>query len=177
MTLIVEDGTGRADAQAYCSVAFSDAYHVSRGLTVWMSMLTEEKEAALVRATQFITQEYRRRWAGWRTSQTQALDWPRVGVPVIDGPIEGGLVASNIVPIEVQQATAELALKAAAVDLSPDIDRSSAVKREKLDVLEVEYRDNAPMRTRYQSTENLLAPLLLSVNGASGGGSMTVVRS
>jgi len=177
MTLIVEDGTRKPDAEAYCSVAFADAWHLSRGMTTWATMSEAEKEAAIRRATHFMLQAYRLRWHGWRATSTQALDWPRVDVPIADGPAENGLYDDDVVPIEVQQANAELAFKAASGDLMPDVDKSSAVKREKVDVIEVEYRDNAPLTARYQSVEDLLAVLLKTRNGASGGGSMSVVRA
>lgn len=177
MSIIVEDGSGKSDAQAYCSAAFADAWHLARGITVWATLSTNEKEQALVRAANYMVQTYRLRWRGWRGSATQLLDWPRVGVEVVDSPYENGLVAANVVPIEVQQANAELALKAAAGDLLADIDRSSAVKREKVDVIEVEYRDNAPTTTRYQSVENMLAPYLAAITTGSGAGHMKLVRA
>ena len=45
MNLIVEDGTGLADANCYCSLAYFDEYIGSRGLTTAAS--DEEKEAAI----------------------------------------------------------------------------------------------------------------------------------
>jgi len=181
MSLIVEDGTGRADAEVYCDVAFADAWHLARGITTWSPLTTTEKEAALRRAANFLVQEYRLRWHGSRATLTQALDWPRYDVPRVDGPgILVGLAniyASNVVPLEVKQANAELAFKAAAGDLAPDIDPSSLVKREKVDVIEVEYANNAPRATFFRSIEAILAPLLVSARGVSGAGSMTLVRA
>lgn len=177
MTLIVEDGTRKPDAEAYCSVAFADAWHLSRGMTTWATMSEAEKEAAIRRAAHFLTWLYRPRWLGWRATVGQALDWPREYVPRMDGPLNPGYYENNIVPIEVQQANAELAFKAAAGDLMPDVDRSSAIKREKVDVLEVEYHDRAPLMKRFQSIEQMLAPLLSSVSTASGGGTLKVSRA
>jgi hypothetical protein len=35
MALEVEDGTGKADAEAYADVAYVDAFYTARGVTAW----------------------------------------------------------------------------------------------------------------------------------------------
>lgn len=55
MALIVEDGTGLADAESYLSVADADTYHADRNNEAWQDYSTAEKEAALRKATQYIT--------------------------------------------------------------------------------------------------------------------------
>lgn len=158
MALIVEDGTGKSDANAYCSQAFADAWHLARGITNWASMTTDERDAAIVRATAYLVQVYRTRWSGSRFKEAQALDWPRVAVPQRD--IDGEpYVAHTVVPIEVQQACAELAFKAAAGDLF--VDEGQAVKRKKVDSLEIEYQDGSSSRVHYAAIEALLLPYLL----------------
>ena len=78
MSLIVEDGTGRADAESYASVSVADAYHTARGNTAWAALATTAlKEAALRKATDYLGQTYGLRWKGYRMTTTQALDWPR----------------------------------------------------------------------------------------------------
>lgn len=177
MTIVVEDGTAKSDAQVYASVSFADAWHLARGITLWATLSTTEKEQALVRAANHLQLWFRMRWRGWRTTETQAMDWPRGGVPVPDGPSDPGYYSDSAIPIEVQQANAELAFKAAFEDLLPDIDRSSAVKREKVDVIEVEYQDRAPLSKRFQSIELLLAPFLTSVSTGLGSGTISTVRA
>ena len=56
MTLIVEDGTGKSDAESFASVASADAQMTALGITIWTSLVTEEKEQALRRATQYMEQ-------------------------------------------------------------------------------------------------------------------------
>lgn len=86
MALIVEDGTGRADADAYVSVADADAYLADYGAPAsWSSATTTAKEEAIRRATRAMDALYGRRWKGVRKVRTQALDWPRVGVVDRDG--------------------------------------------------------------------------------------------
>lgn len=168
MTIIVEDGTGKIDAQTYCTVVFADAWHLARGMTLWATMQEAEKEAALVRASNYLQQAYRLKWAGHRKTVTQALDWPRYNALRVDSPVAYGYGPAyyddDAVPIEVQQANAELAFKAASGDLAADV--SQLVKRERVDVIEVEYMDGSTPIVRYRSIDNLLAPLLK--NGGAG---------
>ena len=175
MTLIVEDGTGRSDAESYASVDFTDAYHLARGNTLWATLNATEKEQALRRATEFMGESYRLRWAGYRTTDAQALDWPRYEVPRKDGP--GGYAScpsyydSQSVPDEVTRACAALAFKAAGGDLAPDL--GQAVKRKKVGPIEIEYADYSPQTKRYRSIDMILAPLMKG----SGGLSISLVRA
>lgn len=167
MALITETGAGLPNAESLCSVADALAYQADRGITTWATLSTTEQEQALRRATDYIGQVYRTRWAGTRTTDTQALDWPRYDVPRTDGPgAFYGLsyYASDAVPIEVRDACAEMALRAAAGELSPDVGR--VTRREKVGLLEVEYAPGVAW-TRYRAIDNLLAPFLKSGGGAS----------
>jgi hypothetical protein len=165
MSLITETGTGSATSESYCSLADANAYHLARGNTTWFStdpLITDaNKEEALRRATDFMEQVYRLNWYGYRVNSTQALSWPRYEVPRAD---YNAYYDSNIVPTEVRNACAELALKAAGGDLSPDL--AQRVVREKIDVLEVEYDKNSVQYTVYRAINNMLAPLLeISISG------------
>ena len=53
MPLIVEDGTGKEDANAYVDVAFADDYFNFRSNSNWTGT-TQEKESWIVRATDYI---------------------------------------------------------------------------------------------------------------------------
>jgi hypothetical protein len=163
MSLIVEDGTGLSTAESYISVADADTYFINRGVTSWDALdNTDDKEPALRKATEYMINKYRRRWQGARVYQIQALDWPRVGVVV-----DSWSVASDEVPTEVARACAELALKANAEDLQPDLEQG--VIREKVDVIEVEYDKNSPQAIRYSQIDSMLAPFLSGIGGASVG--------
>jgi hypothetical protein len=156
MTLIVEDGTGLANAESYASVAEFQAYHANIGNDV--TLITDTTiEQLLRRATQYMVSVYRSRWQGRRTLSTQALDFPRYDVIV-----EGYSVLSNIVPAEVKNACCELALKANSATLLDD--KTQTVIREKVDVIEVEYDKNSPVQTRYSQIDNLLSVFLSSSN-------------
>jgi hypothetical protein len=174
MALITEDGTGLANAESYISVAEADTYFSNRGITLWATMLEAEKEQALRRAVDYLGGVYRLRWKGTRVNGTQALDWPRAFVEREDYEYAGmnGYTTiggrfyypSDEVPVEVKNACAEMAFKAASGELAPDLERS--VVREKVDVLEVEYDRYAPQYKQYRAIDNLLAPFLEAVGGA-----------
>lgn len=170
MTLIVEDGTVVAGANCYCSLTFANAWHSSRGMTLWATDMTDpEREAAIIRAAQFMQQSFRMRWLGYRKTTTQSMDWPRYEVERKDGPMVYGYAANwyddDVVPIEVQQANAELAYKAAFGDLLEDYGRLT--KREKVDAIEVEYFIGSSPTIKYISVERLLSPLLRDGGGVN----------
>lgn len=165
MSLTVEDGTIVTGAESYITVADATTYHAARGNTAWAALSDANKEAALRRATDYMVQSYRSRWKGSRATSEQALDWPRIGVEV-----DGYAVDTDIVPTPVARACAELALRASADELAPDLDR--AVVRERVDVIETEYDTTSPQATRYRAVDSLLAPYL------TGGGTFArVVRA
>jgi len=168
MALEVEDGTGKSTAESYISVADASNYHTVRGNTAWAALATDAlREAALRKATDFMRQVYRSRWQGYKVNEDQALDWPRYDVEV-----EGYAVDSDIVPTEVKNACAELALKASAAELNPDL--TQGVAREKVGQIEVEYDKASPQFTRYRAIDALLSPYL---KAGGGGCSMGLIRS
>ena len=168
MSLICEDGSGKSDSESYISVADASNYHTVRGNTAWAALTTDAlREAALRRATDYMRQAYRSRWQGYKVNEDQALDWPRYDVEV-----EGYAVDSDIVPTEVKNACAELALRASAAELNPDL--TQGVAREKVGQIEVEYDKASPQFTRYRAIDALLSPYL---KAGGGGCSMGVIRS
>ena len=168
MTLIVEDGSGKSDSESYISVADASSYHTARGNTAWAALATDAlREAALRRATDYMRQAYRSRWQGYKVNEDQALDWPRYNVVV-----EGYAVDSDIVPTEIKNACAELALRASAADLNPDL--TQGVAREKVGQIEVEYDKASPQFTRYKAIDAILSPYL---KAGGGGCSMGLIRS
>lgn len=164
MALVVETGAGLPDAESYASVSDADAYQAARGVTLWTSLTTVEREEALRRATEMMVGLYRLRWAGYRMTDTQALDWPRYGVRRPDGP--GGLggyegqYQTDTVPMEVRNACCALAFKAAQGDLAPDLGPQKI--RTKVGPIETEYAPGVGRTTFFRSVELMLAPLLKS---------------
>ena len=129
MALIVEDGTGLPNAESFVSVADATADHDARGHASWAALASDtQREQALRRATGYMEQMYRMRWAGARRDARQALSWPRYATPMLDAPGGYGTLPAyypmDAVPVVVQQACAELALRAAS-----EIGRASCRER------------------------------------------------
>lgn len=153
MALIVEDGTGLATAESFISVADASARQAALGNTNWATLTETEMEQALRRATAYMEQAYRQSWKGTRLYRDQALSWPRYGAVV-----DGYDLNSDYVPADVANACADLAFKAAADDLAPDLERG--IKREKVGPLETEFDTLSPQATRYRAADMALAPYL-----------------
>lgn len=179
MALIVENGTGLADAESYISVADADEYLGKRGDTAWAALTTEQKEQALRRGTDYMVQVFRMRWRGSRVNAVQALDWPRAFVQRTDFEYSGlngyttigGLYyyPNNVVPPEVAKACAEMATRGASADLLPDL--GAQVTNETVGPISVSYAEGARQDTYYKAVQLLLAPFL------EGRGQIPVVRS
>lgn len=163
MAIIVEDGTGKSTSEAYISVADADAYFLARGMTAWAALLTAAKEAALRKATEFMTQAFTSRWQGLRVYPlTQALDWPRQGVIVYEA-----IVLTTVVPEGIKRACAELALKASVNDLYEDL--TQGVTSETVGSISVTYDKTSNRKTKYTAVEAMLALFLKAGGGASIG--------
>ena len=118
LTLIKEDGTGKADANSYADVADGDAYHAGHlYATAWTGATADNKAAALVMASRVIDAEFQ--FNGVKASATQALQWPRSDCRDPDAVTASGgaaMVASNVVPKGVLDATCELARELLTLD-------------------------------------------------------------
>lgn len=156
----------------YGNVADADAYHAVRANAAWTGE-DMAKQAALIRASAYIDGKFQAqnscgRWeslfsgvkAGGRA---QALQWPRTGAT----DTERHEIPAEEIPIEVVQATYEAALREIALpgSLSPDYVASTAIKRQKVDVLEIEYQaasntSGVPTRPVITVVDELIAPLL-----------------
>ena len=168
MALIIETGTGSATAESYISVADATTYQADRGNAAWAAVASDTvREQLLRKATDFMVEQYRTRWAGGRVLTTQALDWPRYQVPRLDVYGSSGFgfagyglyYPSDEVPEAVRRACAEFALRAIDGDLGPDL--SAPVIREKVGPIEVQYAEGARQEVRYSAIDKLLEPFLL----------------
>lgn len=146
MAIIVEDGTIVANANSYVSEADLTAYATQRGIT-----LTAGKEQLLIKAMDYLeTLNY----IGTKKTEGQSLQWPRDEVY-----IDGYYIESTTIPQELKNAQMMLAIE---IDSGNNplstIDR--ATKKEKVDVLEVEYMDNAASTAIIRSVSSMLRKLL-----------------
>jgi len=165
--LIVEDGTGKADAESLTSVAYADAYFTARAISTWTGT-TAQKEAWLRLATEYFEGEYGLMFGGTRRTDTQALSFPRSLMPKKDSPALYGFSywPDDNVPTQVQNAVCELALKAMSASLAPDVGRVTL--KEKIDVIEVQYGDDGRVSTIYRQINMLLSPFF-NASGANIG--------
>ncbi len=163
--LILEDGTGKDDANTYALFVTADAYHDLRGNTAWADADDVEKATALVNATLYTDL----RWsfvgsisvedAG--SGDPQNLDWPRnnFGADLFDS---DGIDVTDTVPQQVIDATLEYALRALDGPLFPDptvpddAGRFVTLTREKIGSLEEETRYSDSRGTR--STQKYRVP-------------------
>lgn len=170
MALIVEDGTGKSDAESYISVADATAYlALHSNPTTWTDATEADQERYLRMATQYMDSVYGSRWKGTKNTQEQALDWPRYYV--VDR--NGYAIDNDIVPVKVTYACAELAAKEAAGtdDLLPDYDDITGIKKQRIKVGpiedEVEYHgsgSHVPSSAKYRLVDALLQEYLEATN-------------
>lgn len=192
VTLVVEDGTGLANANSYVSLADADAYFDARShATAWTALVTagddDARNRLLITATNLIDREAISRYGGWLGSplkSTQRLAWPRAWVPVAD-PLEivpatysfGGIsgiqyVASDAVPRFIKEATYELALLTATEDRTLD-PQGQGITAVSVGPVSVSF-DKSGREVRKPLGPNVLALLLPYL--ANGGGHARIER-
>jgi hypothetical protein len=168
MAFLVEDGYGLASANAYATVEFVDEYHTDRNNTSWPSVAAspaspdenlEAKQAAIVRASAIIDARYRAKFPGTRKNgRSQGLEWPRSDAEDTYDQV----IPDTEVPIEVQQATAEAAIREylSPGSLAPDFVSSQKVVSERVGALAVTYSDK-----QTTSGSEAVTPIISIIDG------------
>lgn len=129
---------------SYVTEAELTTYATDRGETI-----TGDLSVLLIKAMDYIET---RRYIGVKTDFDQALQWPR---EVCTGQY-GCEIDNQVVPQDIKDAQMVAALIVdGGDDLQPTVDR--ATKREKVDVIEVEYQENAIATKRYQKLDDILS--------------------
>lgn len=128
MALVVEDGTGKTNADSYISLADANTYDAAYVVdSNWATATDGNKEIALRKGTQYLDARYQGAWRGQRSNETQALAWPRTGVIDDDG---FGLDADEM-PVNLKRAAVEAAFRSLAEELLPNPDEGGDIKKEK----------------------------------------------
>ena len=155
--IVVEDGSGVANADSYITVAEARAYAAKRGFTTFDALTDGEVEAKIILAMD-VVESYRGSFKGTKASSTQALQWPRADVY-----IDGTEIASTTIPTELKNALSQLSVDAVSSTLQPNLG-GRTVTREKVDVVEIEYaaRGASAEYTVFDKFETMLEPLLSS---------------
>lgn len=149
--VIVENGTGIAGANAYCSTAYVDAYAAARSRSAgdayatWATLTDAAKSASVVLVTDYLDTTLR--WSGDRASYAQGLEWPRVGAFDTDASVD---VPAGIVPPKVMRAAAEMAVKVGGgTTLLQDLDRGGQIQSLSLSGMSITYFQGAPATVVY----------------------------
>lgn len=173
MALIVEDGTGKSDANSLVTLAEFKAYHDLRA-NVYDTYDDEVIEAALIRFCQYLNGL---NWIGVKAVKTQSLCFPRRAFAdyysryyYVDdlGPAGGIIVGGYEVPVdEVPQPVKDAQCEGAFVELgSPNTflgAQAVGVKSETIDVLSFEYDLGAGGGTTQYPVVDMLISAYLQV--------------
>lgn len=179
--LIIEDGSlSTPSANSYVTVAEVDTYCRQMGYTSWFTLSNEDKETAILRAMTFIDSQ---NFKGHKTGWDNPLAFPRIGVygdvsHAFNYPEDYEYWSEypiDAIPKAVKRATCEAAYLESTTPGTLLADRSTNIKREKVDVLEVEYFSAQPSQTVFSKVLALLREVLADASGS--GGVISVLRT
>jgi hypothetical protein len=170
---VVEDGTG-IEANAYVDIPYVEGYLMGDRLARFNSLSDDEKEAAIIAASQLIDISYQ--WKGTRKTSEQGLCWPRDDVELDGFPVEG-------VPAAVKKATCEAVWLSMTQKSLYSNDNNKEIARVRIegatDVSYVNPKDRASETvTRFEILDKLVKHLIKDIDAKSGSsiGSAQVVR-
>lgn len=161
---------GANNANSYCTVAEADAYFETQlYATTWTDADQEDKEKAMIMATRILDEEID--WQGVKTSEDQALRWPRGNVEDRDGYI----FVNDEIPVFLQNATAELAHQLLLKNRFQTLDdAATGIKSVKAGSVAVEFDKMDRISLLPQSVLSMIEPYH---NGAQGGMEVPLVRA
>lgn len=156
MALTVEDGTGKIDSDSYVSVDDTTAYALARGVTLTGD--TAAIEVNIIKAMDYIESQ---NFKGYKYTDEQALQFPRGNVYIDDYAI-----GIDEIPTQLINALNEAVIvEDAGSEILPTNERET--KREKVDVIEVEYSDGARSAPSYPKINVHLDKLTVSKQGTT----------
>jgi hypothetical protein len=168
MTLVIEDGSIVSGADSYVTISEYTAWANKRfGASRSTAPSSDgDTEALIYRATDYFESQS---FKGFIVEDGQPMQWPRSWVV-----IDGYSVENSEIPKEVKTAIYELAYaQETGAGQMNQIER--AKKKTKVDVIEVEYADNASSRTLNPSVSLSLRKLVKSSD--MGGAIFSVSRA
>jgi hypothetical protein len=162
-TIIVEDGSIVSGANSYATVAEFTAYCSDRNINIHSNHGDESE--LLIKAMDYFEQQP---FKGIKYLETQPVQFPRA-----DFYIDGYLIDTDAIPKLVKDAQITIAVSIMeGTDPLADIDR--ATKREKVDVIEIEYMDNSAPATVSRSISAIMRKLVVS---STSGNSFSLLRT
>jgi len=147
MAIIVEDGSIVAGADSYVSVADYETWATARGIDFDSGLV----ESQILRAMDYIETL---RFIGQKSTKTQPLQFPRVGVVV-----DGYELDYNEIPQQLNKAVYE-SIKAESEGLSQLANVERKTLREKVGAIEVQYSDNSNSQTSVVAINKALYKLI-----------------
>lgn len=123
MTLIIEDGTGKPDAESYASAEDLAMYAVKFGVVIPVDVVAQE---ALLRRAALAMDG--KTWKGRKTDSDQALAWPRRGVE-----LDQQIKPDNYLPARIEYGQMALAAEIHQDDIDPVEKRKGAVTLERVE--------------------------------------------
>lgn len=121
---------------------------------------TPDREIKLINAAAAMTAMFGELWVGCRKTESQAMDWPRLGVMGADGTYLDG-----VVPESVKQCQFELANQASPI--VPSSDFSGSVKDEQLKIGPMEIKTSYTSKSdqpTYRLAVGLISRFILDVS-------------
>lgn len=159
---------GGASANSYASIATADAYHLAHGNAGWTGS-DSLKEAALIRATDWLDGRYRARWPGKPVYlRDQALCWPRAWATDVDG----NPILSTVIPPEVVRAVCEAAVREIVTPfcLTPDVTIGREKVLTELKGIKWDMRATSATTATLRPVLTAVDDLLSNIIGATGSG-------
>jgi hypothetical protein len=169
MALIVEDGSGKPDSNAYIDIPYVSGYLLGEQLEAWEALEEPEQESAIIRAARYIDSLG---FYGTRKTLEQGLSWPRSDVTYEGFEITG-------VPVAVKKASAEaVGLVLDGAEFFSD-EADVRIASEKVDVISVSYQTpqaGEKATTKFEVINKLLKGFMKTDTGSGGFGAAPVER-
>ena len=152
-------------ATYYGSETNGTTYHTARNNSAWIDADSATRLAALLIASEYIDGKYGESFCGRRTGfrATQIREWPRTGVY---DERTGDTIATDEIPMEVEYATYEAALRhiASPGSLLADVTKGTRISKVSVSgAVSVEYEgisDLNDMQKTIPIIDRLLAPFI-----------------
>lgn len=157
VTIIVEDGTIVANANAYIDVAEATAYALQRGVTLPAD--DDEVGAMIIQATDFLESKACE-YAGRKTDPDQSLEWPRTDAYLFGN--DDTPYPPNSIPKNLKQAQAALVVAVSqGIVLLPNVGPQDYVIEETVGPITTKYANpiQAGIGMTFTGVDYLLASL------------------
>lgn len=177
--LVIEDGSlSTPSANSYITVAEVDTYCKQMGYSGWFVLSNTDKETAILRAMIYVDSLD---FKGEKTYWDNPLAWPRIGVygdqPTVFNYPENYEYWSeypiDAIPKVLKRGLSEAAYLESITPGTLTTTQTTNIKREKVDVLEVEYFSPTPAET----VQTKILALMKDILEPNGGHFATVLRT